>query len=105
MSDILKTSVDVNNQSANMDYTNGYDTNAGKFDNKSTWNKVWECATDSLQKSLGIFTGGSNQEVQAISTGVAEGTVQSIGAVKDITKYVAIAGLIVVGLIIYSKLK
>lgn len=105
MDNILKTSVDVNSQSANMDYTNGYDTNTGKFDKKSTWENIWNASTDTLQKSLGIFTGGGNQEVQAISQGVAEGTVQSIGAVKDITKYLAIAGLIVVGLIIYSKLK
>ena len=105
MSNILKTTVDVNNQSANLDYSNGYDTNAGKFDNKSTWDKIWSASTDTLQKSLGIFTGGSNQEVQAISQGVAEGTIQSIDNVKSITKYLAIAGIIVVGLIIYSKLK
>lgn len=105
MSDILKTTIDVNKQSANMSYPTDYDTNAGKFDNKSTWENIWKTSTDTLQKSLGIFTGGGNQEVQAISQGVAEGTVQSIGAVKDITKYLAIAGIIVVGLIIYSKLK
>lgn len=105
MSDILKTAVDVNNQSANMEYGQVYDTNAGKFDNKSTWSQVWETATDSLAKSLGVFTGGSNKEVQAISQGVAQGTIQSIDNVKSITKYLAIAGIIVVGLIIYSKLK
>lgn len=86
MSDILNTAVDVSNQS-------------------STLKDIWSASTDSLQKSLGIFTGGSSQEVQAISQGVAEGTVQSIDNIKSITKYIAIAGLIVVGLIIYSKLK
>ena len=105
MSDLFKTTVDVNDQSANLNYGQTYDTNAGKFDNKSTWSQIWETATDSLNKSLGIFTGGSNQEVQAISQGVAEGTIQSIDNIKSISKYVAIAGIIVVGLIIYSKLK
>lgn len=102
---IFKDTVSVNNQSANLDYGQQYDTNAGKFDSKSTWSKVWETATDSLQKSLGIFTGGSKQEVQAISQGVAEGTIQSIDNIKTITRYAVIGGLIVVCLIAYSKLK
>lgn len=105
MENVMQTSVDVNSRSANTSYTNGYDTNAGKFDNKTTWDKIWSASTDTLQKSLGMFTGGSHQELQAVSQGVAEGTIQSIDNIKSITKYLAIAGVIVVGLIVYSKLK
>lgn len=105
MSDIFKTTTDVNTQSANMNYSNGYDTNAGKFDSKSVWQQIWNASTDSLQKSLGVFTGGSKQEVQAISQGVAEGTIQSVDNIKQITKYIAITGLVVIAILVYTKLK
>lgn len=105
MSDIFKTTTDVNSQSASMNYSNSYDTNTGKFDTKSLWQQVWNASTDSLQKSLGIFTGGSKQEVQAISQGVAEGTIQSVDNIKQITKYIAITGLVVIAILLYTKLK
>ncbi len=102
---MLKTTVDVSNETANMNYGQQYDTNAGKFDNLSTWQKIWSASTDTLQKSLGIFTGGSKQEVQAISQGVAEGTIKSIDNIEKITRYAVIGGIIVVCLLAYSKLK
>ena len=102
---MLKTTVDVNKETANMNYGQQYDTNAGKFDNLSTLQKIWSASTDTLQKSLGIFTGGSKQEVQAISQGVAEGTIQSIDNIEKITRYAVIGGIIVVCLLAYSKLK
>ena len=104
MENAMQTSVDVNNQSANMNYTSGYDTNAGKFDNMSTWEKIWSASKEGLQSAFGM-NNGKMQELQAVSTGIAKGTADSISNVKDITKYLAIAGIIVVGLIIYSKLK
>ena len=102
---MFKTTVDVNKETANMNYGQQYDTNAGKFDNLSAWQKIWSASTDTLQKSLGIFTGGSKQEVQAISQGVAEGTIQSIDNIEKITRYAVIGGIIVVCLLAYSKLK
>lgn len=104
MSIITKTTIDVNNQSANMDYTNSYDTNTGKFDSKSTWSKIWDAAFSTAKMTTGLSS-APTQQLQAVSAGVAEGTVQSIDNIKDITKYLAVVGIIVVGLIIYSKLK
>lgn len=73
--------------------------------NLNGFKEIWNTAVDTLKKSTGQFTGGSSQEVQAVSQGVAEGTIQSIDNIKTITRYAVIGGLIVVCLIAYSKLK
>lgn len=65
-------------------------------------NGVWETAIDSIKT---VFGGKSSTELQAVSTGVAQGTVQSIDKIENISKYLLISGLIIVGLIVYSKLK
>lgn len=70
--------------------------------NNQNVNGVWETAVDSIKK---VFGGKSTTELQAVSTGVAEGTAQSIDKIENISKYLLISGLIIVGLIVYSKLK
>lgn len=65
-------------------------------------NGVWETAIGNIKR---VFGGKSTTELQAVSTGVAQGTVQSIDKIENISKYLLISGLIIVGLIVYSKLK
>lgn len=65
-------------------------------------NGVWETAIDSIKT---VFGGKSSTELQAVSTGVAQGTIQSIDKIENISKYLLVSGLIIVGLIIYGKLK
>lgn len=65
-------------------------------------NGVWETAIDNIKR---VFGGKSTTELQAVSTGVAEGTTQSIDKIENISKYLLVSGLIIVGLIIYGKLK
>lgn len=65
-------------------------------------NGVWETAIDSIKT---VFGGKSSTELQAVSTGVAQGTVQSIDKIENISKYLLVSGLIIVGLIVYSNLK
>lgn len=64
-------------------------------------NGVWETAVDSIKK---VFGGGkTTTELQTISTGVAQGTVQSIDKIEKITRYAVIGGIIIVGLILYKE--
>lgn len=65
-------------------------------------NGVWSTAIDNIKR---VFGGKSTTELQAVSTGVAEGTAQSIDKIENTAKYFMIGGLIIVGLIVYSKLK
>lgn len=65
-------------------------------------NGIWETAIDNVKR---VFGGKSSTELQAVSTGVAQGTVQSIDKIENISKYLLISGIIIVGLIVYSKLK
>lgn len=65
-------------------------------------NGVWETAIDNIKR---VFGGKSTTELQAVSTGVAEGTTKSIDKIENISKYLLVSGLIIVGLIIYGKLK
>lgn len=65
-------------------------------------NGVWETAIDNIKR---VFGGKSTTELQAVSTGVAEGTTQSIDKIEKISKYLLVSGLIIVGLIVYGKLK
>lgn len=71
----------------------------------SSWNDIWSASTGIAKQATGVSQPVSVDQLQAISSGVAEGTVKSIDNIKDISKYLAVAGVIVVGLIIYSKLK
>ena len=66
---------------------------------------VVQAATDATKKSVGIFTGGSEQELQAISAGAAEATTKSISKIEKTSKYFFWGTVGVIGLIIYSKLK
>lgn len=63
-------------------------------------NGVWETAIDNIKR---VFGGKSATELQAVSTGVAEGTVQSIDKIEKIGKYLVIGGCIIVGLILYKE--
>ena len=64
-------------------------------------NGVWETAIDSIKK---VFGGRkTTTELQTVSTGVAQGTVQSIDKIEKIGKYLVIGGCIVVGLILYKE--
>ena len=69
--------------------------------NNQNVNGVWETAVDSIKK---VFGGGkTTTELQAVSTGVAEGTIASIDKVEKITSYAVIGGIIIVGLILYKE--
>lgn len=72
---------------------------------KSSLSDIWNAAIGTINQTTQIGTPVSTEQLQAVSTGVAEGTIKSIDNIKDISKYLAITGIIVVGLIIYSKLK
>ena len=63
-------------------------------------NGVWETAIDNIKR---VFGGKSTTELQAVSTGVAEGTTQSIDKIEKIGKYLVIGGCIIVGLILYKE--
>lgn len=63
-------------------------------------NGVWETAIDNIKR---VFGGKSATELQAVSTGVAEGTIASIDKVEKITRYAVIGGIIIVGLILYKE--
>lgn len=65
-------------------------------------NGVWQTAIDNIKR---VFGGKSTTELQAVSTGVAEGTTKSIDKIENISKYLLVSGLIIVGLIVYGKLK
>ena len=70
--------------------------------NNQSLNGVWETAVDSIKK---VFGGGkTTTELQTTSTGIAQGTVQSIDKIEKIGKYLVIGGCIVVGLIVYKEL-
>ena len=65
-------------------------------------NGVWETAVDSIKK---VFGGGkTTTELQTTSTGIVQGTIQSIDKVEKIGKYLVIGGCIIVGLILYKEL-
>ena len=69
--------------------------------NNQNVNGVWETAIDSIKK---VFGGGkTTAELQTVSTGVAQGTVQSIDKIEKITRYAVIGGVIIVGLILYKE--
>ena len=63
-------------------------------------NGVWETAWDNIKR---VFGGKTTAELQTISTGVAQGTVQSIDKIEKIGKYLVIGGCIVIGLILYKE--
>lgn len=63
-------------------------------------NGVWETAMDNIKR---VFGGKSATELQAVSTGVAEGTTKSIDKIEKIGKYLVIGGCIIVGLILYKE--
>lgn len=70
--------------------------------NNQNLNGVWETAVDSIKK---VFGGGkTTTELQTTSTGIAQGTVQSIDKIEKIGKYLVIGGCIIVGLIVYKEL-
>lgn len=69
--------------------------------NNQNVNGVWETAIDSIKK---VFGGGkTTTELQTTSTGIAQGTIQSIDKVEKITRYAVIGGIIIVGLILYKE--
>ena len=70
--------------------------------NNQNLNGIWETAIDSIKK---VFGGGkTTTELQTTSTGIAQGTIQSIDKVEKIGKYLVIGGCIIVGLIVYKEL-
>lgn len=66
---------------------------------------IWNASTDALKKSLGIFTGGSAQELQAVSIGSQEAVTKGIDNLKIAGICFAIGGVALLGLIGYNKLR
>lgn len=76
--------------------------NVGSLVYDVTHSSTVQASVDALGKVTGY---NKTEDLQAVSTGVAEGTIKSYDTIKTTSKYLfwGVAGLI--GLIIYSKLK